>query len=87
MWEQYIPVRYSFSYVLLSNNIKQGQTNREFHGIIPPLLTPRTDSGELDREGISALVEHLVNGGGPASSFSAPQVRSPISPRANAIRC
>ncbi|WP_313900590.1 dihydrodipicolinate synthase family protein [Brevibacterium aurantiacum] len=35
----------------------------EFHGIIPPLLTPRTESGELDREGTSALVDHLVDSG------------------------
>lgn len=35
----------------------------EFHGIIPPLLTPRTERGELDHEGISALVDHLVEGG------------------------
>ncbi|MGO2035635.1 MAG: dihydrodipicolinate synthase family protein [Brevibacterium sp.] len=35
----------------------------EFHGIIPPLLTPRTDSGELDLTGLSALVDHLVDGG------------------------
>lgn len=35
----------------------------EFHGIIPPLLTPRTERGELDFEGISALVDHLVKGG------------------------
>lgn len=35
----------------------------EFHGIIPPLLTPRTERGELDREGISALVDHLIEGG------------------------
>jgi 4-hydroxy-tetrahydrodipicolinate synthase len=35
----------------------------DFHGIIPPLLTPRTDSGEIDRAGISALVDHLVAGG------------------------
>lgn len=35
----------------------------EFHGIIPPLLTPRSERGELDFEGISALVDHLVEGG------------------------
>src|SRR5699024_7089600 len=38
-------------------------TMTDFHGIIPPLLTPRTDSGEIDRAGISALVDHLVAGG------------------------
>ncbi|MDN6134464.1 MAG: dihydrodipicolinate synthase family protein, partial [Brevibacterium sp.] len=35
----------------------------EFHGIIPPLLTPRTEDGEVDLAGISALVNHLVDGG------------------------
>lgn len=35
----------------------------DFHGIIPPLLTPRTDGGEVDCEGISALVDHLVEAG------------------------
>lgn len=35
----------------------------DFHGIIPPLLTPRTESGEIDRAGITALVDHLVAGG------------------------
>lgn len=35
----------------------------DFHGIIPPLLTPRTGAGEIDRESISALVDHLITGG------------------------
>ncbi|MCF2585739.1 dihydrodipicolinate synthase family protein [Brevibacterium sp. UCMA 11752] len=35
----------------------------EFHGIIPPLLTPRTERGELDREGTASLVDHLIDGG------------------------
>lgn len=35
----------------------------DFHGIIPPLLTPRTETGEIDRAGIAALVDHLVAGG------------------------
>jgi 4-hydroxy-tetrahydrodipicolinate synthase len=35
----------------------------DFHGIIPPLLTPRTAHGEIDRAGLAALVDHLVAGG------------------------
>ncbi|GAA1853631.1 dihydrodipicolinate synthase family protein [Brevibacterium marinum] len=35
----------------------------EFHGIIPPLQTPRTADGQVDCAGISALVDHLVDGG------------------------
>ena len=35
----------------------------DFHGIIPPLLTPRTADGEIDRAGLAALVDHLVAGG------------------------
>lgn len=35
----------------------------KFHGIIPPLLTPRTEHGGLDLEGVQALVEHLISGG------------------------
>ena len=35
----------------------------DFHGIIPPLLTPRSADGALDRDGLHALVDHLVAGG------------------------
>lgn len=35
----------------------------DFRGIIPPLLTPRTSQGELDLDGLRALVEHLISGG------------------------
>lgn len=35
----------------------------DFHGIIPPLLTPRTARGALDLNGLHALVDHLVDGG------------------------
>ena len=34
-----------------------------FHGIIPPLLTPRTEHGDLDLTGLASLVEHLIHGG------------------------
>lgn len=35
----------------------------DFHGIIPPLLTPRTAGGDIDRAGLAALVDHLISGG------------------------
>src|SRR5699024_10912041 len=38
-------------------------TTTDVHGTTPALLTPRTDSGEIGRAGISALVDHLVAGG------------------------
>lgn len=34
-----------------------------FRGIIPPLLTPRTAGGELDLTSLTALVQHLIDGG------------------------
>jgi 4-hydroxy-tetrahydrodipicolinate synthase len=38
-------------------------TQRPFHGIIPPLVTPLTDRDTLDVAGLEALVEHVVGGG------------------------
>ena len=32
-------------------------------GIVPPMITPLTESGELDLIGLEKLVEHLVSGG------------------------
>jgi len=32
-------------------------------GVVPPAITPLTAQGELDAEGLSALIEHLVGGG------------------------
>ena len=32
-------------------------------GIIPPLVTPLTEQGKLDTEGLSRLVEHVLDGG------------------------
>ena len=32
-------------------------------GIIPPMITPLKDNGELDIEGLQRLVEHLISGG------------------------
>lgn len=35
----------------------------ELHGIIPPLLTPRTAQGDVDVDGLQALAAHLIDGG------------------------
>ena len=32
-------------------------------GIIPPMITPLTEDGKLDIEGLERLVEHLISGG------------------------
>ena len=39
------------------------QTPTAFHGIIPPVVTPRTADGALDLPGVEAVVEHLITGG------------------------
>ncbi len=38
-------------------------TNRPFHGIIPPLVTPLADRDALDEPGLQRLVEHVISGG------------------------
>lgn len=35
----------------------------DFHGIIPPVVTPLLDSESLDEQGLERLIEHLVTGG------------------------
>jgi 4-hydroxy-tetrahydrodipicolinate synthase len=37
--------------------------NRPLHGIIPPMVTPLLENGNLDRHGLQSLVEHMLNGG------------------------
>ncbi len=37
--------------------------NLPLKGIIPPMITPLTENGELDTEGLKRLVEHLISGG------------------------
>lgn len=34
-----------------------------FHGVIPPVVTPRTAAGELDLPGLGRLIEHLLGAG------------------------
>ena len=34
-----------------------------FHGVIPPILTPRHASGELDAHSLACLTRHLLDGG------------------------
>ncbi len=36
---------------------------RPLRGIIPPMVTPLDESGELDRRGLEKLIEHLIHGG------------------------
>lgn len=36
---------------------------REFHGVLPPMLTPLKEDLSVDREGVANLVNHLITGG------------------------
>ena len=38
-------------------------TIQNLHGIIPPLVTPMTDEGLLDENGLKRLIEHIIDGG------------------------
>jgi 4-hydroxy-tetrahydrodipicolinate synthase len=35
----------------------------DVHGVVPPVVTPLTPEGDLDRESLERLIEHLVAGG------------------------
>ncbi len=35
----------------------------ELKGIIPPMITPLTENGDLDEKGLKKLIEHLISGG------------------------
>lgn len=37
--------------------------NNQFHGIIPPMVTPLKDWDTLDNQGIEKLINHILNGG------------------------
>ena len=37
--------------------------NIQLKGIIPPMITPLKENGELDDEGLERLIEHLISGG------------------------
>jgi len=37
--------------------------NLPLKGIIPPMITPLTEDGDLDSEGLERLIEHLIVGG------------------------
>ena len=37
--------------------------NLPLKGIIPPMITPLTENGELDLKGLEKLIEHLISGG------------------------
>ncbi|QWT24732.1 dihydrodipicolinate synthase family protein [Subtercola sp. PAMC28395] len=34
-----------------------------FHGVIPPVVTPRTSEGDVDLPALGTLIEHLLDGG------------------------
>jgi 2-dehydro-3-deoxy-D-pentonate aldolase len=36
---------------------------RQFHGVIPPLVTPLRSRDKLDVEGLDRLIEHVISGG------------------------
>lgn len=38
-------------------------TQSAFHGVVPPVLTPRHDNGELDAASLKRLTRHLLDGG------------------------
>lgn len=38
-------------------------STQRFHGIIPPVVTPLTSSGELDEQGLEKLIERHIAGG------------------------
>jgi len=35
----------------------------DLKGIIPPMVTPLTETGELDEKGLKCLIEHMISGG------------------------
>ena len=35
----------------------------ELKGIIPPMITPLTEKGNLNDQGLKKLIEHLITGG------------------------
>ncbi len=37
--------------------------NLPLKGIIPPMITPLTENGDLDTDGLERLIEHLIAGG------------------------
>ena len=37
--------------------------NNQFHGIIPPMVTPLEDWDTLDNQGIEKLINHILKGG------------------------
>ena len=46
--------------------LKEGRTvtnKKKYEGIIPPVVTPLYENGELDEEGIAAIVSHCIAGG------------------------
>ncbi len=38
-------------------------SNNQFHGIIPPMITPLNDWDSLDQKGLEQLINHILTGG------------------------
>ena len=38
-------------------------TQPRFHGIIPPMITPLDEQGDVDLQGLEQLVDHIIDGG------------------------
>jgi 2-dehydro-3-deoxy-D-pentonate aldolase len=38
-------------------------TRLAIHGIVPPMVTPLKESGELDQDGLEGLIEHILSAG------------------------
>lgn len=43
--------------------MNESVARRRFSGVIPPLVTPLTDTGELDVDSLRRLIEHVLTGG------------------------
>ena len=39
------------------------QPNHQFHGVIPPVVTPRSADGSIDTHSLTRVTKHLLEGG------------------------
>jgi 4-hydroxy-tetrahydrodipicolinate synthase len=49
--------------VRVQGRLERGRLERPLRGIIPPVVTPLTEAGDLDKAALSQLVERVVAGG------------------------
>ncbi len=47
----------------MSTTTPTENTVPKIHGIVPPLVTPLTDRDTLDHDGLTRLIEHIIQGG------------------------